>query len=105
MKRLYLTIDDKLAKRKSAVCKQHKLTWLDVIELGVEAAESAVKEGREKVINSIEGNESQKKQKEIKMLLYCSKCKWVHGKDTMTGIGSAWPCDSCMTSKFEPQEG
>ena len=53
MKRLYLTIDDRLAKRKDAVCKHHKLTWLDVIELGVEAAESAVKEGREKAEESL----------------------------------------------------
>lgn len=48
MKRLYLTIDDRLAKRKDAVCKHHKLTWLDVIELGVEAAEDALREGKKK---------------------------------------------------------
>lgn len=62
MKRLYLTIDDKLAKRKDTVCKQHKLTWLDVIELGVEAAEDVLREGKKKAINSIKSggkNESQ----------------------------------------------
>lgn len=53
MKRLYLTIDDKLAKRKDTVCKQHKLTWLDVIELGVEAAEDVLREGKKKAEESL----------------------------------------------------
>jgi hypothetical protein len=30
------------------------------------------------------------------------KCKWHVGINTMTGLGSSWPCDSCRCDKWEP---
>ena len=34
----------------------------------------------------------------------CEKCKWFDGKNTMCGICSGWPCESCRNDNFEPIE-
>lgn len=31
----------------------------------------------------------------------CEKCEYYHGRHTMTGIGSTWPCMSCRVDNFE----
>ena len=47
------------------------------------------------VIPSLNSNTERLKQNS------CETCKWFSGKNTMTGIGSHWPCDSCRTDKWE----
>lgn len=31
----------------------------------------------------------------------CKDCKWFSGINTMTGLGSSWPCESCRVDRWE----
>lgn len=31
----------------------------------------------------------------------CKDCKWFSGINTMTGLGSEWPCESCRVDRWE----
>jgi len=31
----------------------------------------------------------------------CKDCKWFSGINTMTGLGSEWPCGSCRVDRWE----
>ena len=60
MKHVLVPIDDRTSKRKKDLGRY--FTWDRLLRLGIEAAESAVKEGREKAINSIEGGDKNESQ-------------------------------------------
>jgi DnaJ-class molecular chaperone len=53
MKHVLVAVDEKMSKRKKDLGKF--FTWDRLLRLGIEAAESAVKEGREKAESAVNG--------------------------------------------------
>lgn len=40
----------------------------------------------------------------IKPVASCETCDWYHGKYTIAGLTSKWPCGTCRKDNYKPKE-